>query len=110
MRFVRSLILCAAVAGLGWPAWASAAQPVPFTIDANQATEAQLDGLRGLGPATTRRILAARAEQPFDGWPDLIARVRGIGPALAARLSQQGLTVAGQTWESAAPQAARAAP
>ena len=98
MRFVRSLILCAAVAALGWPSWASDAPPVPVTIDANQATEAQLDGLRGLGPATTRRILAARADHPFDGWPDLMARVRGIGPAVAARLSQQGLTVAGQAW------------
>ncbi|WP_313313072.1 helix-hairpin-helix domain-containing protein [Pulveribacter sp.] len=84
----------------------AAAQPAtPGIIEANQATEAQLDGVNGLGPATTRRILAARGERPFDGWRDLIARVKGIGPASAARLSQQGLRVAGQPY-GAAPEPA----
>ena len=34
-------------------------------LEINQATEAELDNLRGLGPAFTRRVIAARAEQAF---------------------------------------------
>lgn len=104
-RFL-SLLLCQAALVLAC-ALPAAAQPAPATVEAveaNQASEAQLDGIQGLGPATTRRILAARGERPFDDWRDLIARVKGVGPASAERLSQQGLRVAGR------PYAATAAP
>lgn len=67
-----------------------------LALDINQASEADLDGLRGLGPATTRLILAERDKAPFRNWQDLLARVKGLGPATAARLSADGLTVAGQ--------------
>ena len=63
-----------------------------------------LDGIQGLGPALTARILVERARQRFQDWPDLIARVKGIGPATAARLSDNGLTVNGAPY--AAPQTA----
>lgn len=66
------------------------------STDINQASEADLDSLRGLGPALTARILAQRAQQPFSGWPDLMQRVKGLGTATARRLSEQGLTVNGQ--------------
>ena len=72
--------------------------------DINQAREADLDGTQGLGPALTARILVERARQRFQDWPDLIARVKGIGPATAARLSDNGLTVNGAPY--AAPQTA----
>jgi competence protein ComEA len=65
-------------------------------LEVNQASEADLDGLRGIGPPFTRRLLAARAEQPFQDWPDLMRRVSGMGPRMAQRLSDQGLTVQGQ--------------
>jgi competence protein ComEA len=65
-------------------------------LEINQATEAELDSLRGLGPAFTRRVLAARSQQPFKDWPDLMRRVSGMGPRVARKLSDQGLTVQGQ--------------
>lgn len=65
-------------------------------IDINHASEAQLDGIKGIGPATSQRILAARAQRPFEHWQDLMARIKGLGAATATRWSQQGLTVAGQ--------------
>lgn len=65
-------------------------------IEINQAQEADLDGIRGIGPGTSARILQARREAPFADWPDLIRRVRGIGPASASRLSAEGVTVGGQ--------------
>ncbi len=67
-------------------------------LEINQATEAELDNLRGLGPAFTRRVIAARAEQAFADWPDLMRRVKGMGKATAQKLSEQGLTVQGQAF------------
>ena len=73
--------------GLLTPAWA---------LEVNQATEAELDGLRGLGPAFTRRILAERSLRPFADWPDFMRRVSGMGDVTAQKLSAQGLTVQNQ--------------
>ncbi|AVP57962.1 ComEA family DNA-binding protein [Pulveribacter suum] len=95
MRTFLASLLAAVCLACALPA---AAQPATAAIEANQATEAQLDGINGLGPATTRRILAARDQQPFADWRDLIARVKGIGPASAERLSHQGLRVVGQPY------------
>jgi competence protein ComEA len=69
------------------PAWA---------LEVNHATEAELDGLRGLGPAFTRRILSERDIRPFSDWPDLMRRVSGMGGVTAQKLSAQGLTVQNQ--------------
>ena len=67
-------------------------------VDVNTATEAQLDGLLGLGPATTRVILTERDKARFKNWQDLIARVKGLGPKAAAKLSAAGLNVDGQPY------------
>jgi len=61
----------------------------------NQASEIELDGLNGLGPAVTRQILAERDKSPFKDWPDAMRRIKGIGPHKAIRLSQQGLRIHG---------------
>lgn len=66
--------------------------------DANTASEAELDGLRGVGPGLSGRILKERAQTPFRDWQDFIARVSGVGPRSAARLSAEGLTVQGQPY------------
>ena len=73
------------------------------TIPLESAREVDLDGLRGLGPATTRRILQERERQPFEGWPDVMRRVPGIGPKKAAQLSEQGLRVQGQPYPATTP-------
>lgn len=64
-------------------------------VDVNKATEAELDGVKGVGPSTTQMILTERKKAAFKDWDDLITRVKGIGPARATKLSKEGLTVAG---------------
>ncbi len=88
---IRTLV---AVLTLLWAATSFAAGPVE-EVDVNSASVASLDGLRGVGPALSARILAARQEGPFKDWADLMRRVKGIGARSAARLSAEGLTVNG---------------
>lgn len=68
------------------------------SIEVNRASDSDLTTVRGIGPSTSRKILAAR---PFRDWADLIDRVSGIGPATAVKLSAQGLTVNGMRYERA---------
>ena len=75
--------------------------PHVWALELNQANEAELDGLRGMGPSLTRKVLAARALRPFSDWADFRQRVSGIGQAKAAQFSEQGLTVAGQVFQAA---------
>lgn len=73
------------------------------TLDIAHAREIDLDGLRGLGPATTRAMLQERERRPFRDWTDLMQRVPGIGPKKAAQLSDQGLRVEGQPYPATSP-------
>jgi competence protein ComEA len=68
-------------------------------LEVNQASEAELDGLRGIGPPFTRRLLHERQQQVFKDWQDLMTRVSGMGPKVARSLSRQGLTVQGRSYE-----------
>jgi competence protein ComEA len=68
-------------------------------VDVNTASEADLDGIRGIGPSLSRKILAERQKGDFKDWTDLMKRVKGIQPKSAARLSESGLTVNGQRHE-----------
>lgn len=72
-----------------------------FALEVNTATEAELDGMRGLGPASTARILQARESGAFKDWADFMKRVKGIKPATAGKLSASGLTVGGTPYEAA---------
>ena len=72
------------------------------TLEIAQAREIDLDGLRGLGPTTTRLILQERERRPFRDWKDLMQRTPGIGPKKAAQLSEQGLRVQGQPYPATA--------
>lgn len=65
------------------------------TVDINQATVADLDSIRGIGPAVSARILDERKNGQFRDWNDLITRVKGLGRGNAARLSSEGLNVNG---------------
>ncbi len=74
---------------------ALAASPAARAADANQASAAELEAVKGIGPALSGKILAARQKGTFKTWADLVDRVSGLGPGNAVRLSQNGLTVAG---------------
>jgi len=65
-------------------------------VEANRASAQDLDAVKGIGPVMVERIVAARQQRPFTDWNDFSARVRGVGPATAARLSANGLSVNGQ--------------
>jgi competence protein ComEA len=56
-------------------------------VDLNTATQAELEGLPGIGPVTAQNIIADReANGPFQTIEDL-ERVPGIGPATFERLA-----------------------
>jgi competence protein ComEA len=85
-RVSRSFVKCVLVTSA---LWASAC----FAVDVNRASEAELDGIKGLGPSSTARILKAREAGPFKSWADFMARVKGVKSATATKLSAAGLTV-----------------
>lgn len=70
--------------------------------DANQATRAELESVKGIGPGLSGKIIEARKTGSFKNWGDLVERVGGIGAGNAARLSQAGLTVSGGAYEGQA--------
>lgn len=72
-------------------------------VDVNQASVAELDGIKGIGPAMSSRILDERKKGPFKDWNDLMTRVKGVGQASAARLSAEGLTVGGASFRIGVP-------
>jgi len=71
-------------------------------VDANKASQAELETVKGIGPGLSTKILDARKAGAFKDWNDLVERVGGVGPGNAARFSQAGLTV-DNTAFSAAP-------
>ena len=78
-------------------------------VDANKASAAELDSVKGIGPGTSTKILDARKKGPFKDWTDFIERVKGVGEGNAAKFSAEGLTVNGAGFKGAAAAAATAA-
>ncbi len=74
-------------------------------VDVNKGTAAELDSVKGLGPAKTKQILDERKKGEFKSWDDLISRVKGLGDKTAAKLSTEGLTVGGASYKPAAAKA-----
>ena len=79
-------------------------------VDVNKASQAELESIKGIGPAIAGKMLAARKQSAFKDWPDLVARVNGVGESNAARFSAAGLTVNGAAFKAAAATAAAATP
>jgi competence protein ComEA len=72
---------------------------VMAAVDVNKANDAELDSIKGIGPGTSKMILAERKKGHFKDWQDFIDRVKGIGDARAAKLSEAGLTVNGTAYK-----------
>lgn len=71
-------------------------------VDVNDASIADLDSIKGIGPGTSAKIVEQRKTGKFKDWNDLIQRVSGIGDKRAAKLSAEGLTVAGSPFKGTA--------
>ena len=71
-------------------------------VDVNRATDAELDGVKGIGPVTSKLIMTERKKGEFKNWEDFIARVKGVGENRAAKLSAEGLTVGSASYRPAA--------
>lgn len=84
-------------------------------VDANNADQAALQSLKGLGPVKSQAIIDERTKNgPFKNADDLAARVHGLGPKSVAKLEAEGLTIGGSsappTGASAKHEKAAAAP
>jgi competence protein ComEA len=72
-------------------------------VDVNKATAAELDGIKGVGPAISAKILAEKKKGgDFKNWEDFVTRVKGIGEKNSVKLSAEGLTVGGESYKGVA--------
>lgn len=79
-------------------------------VDVNDASVADLDSIKGIGPGTSSKIVEQRQAAKFKDWDDLVQRVSGIGDKRAAKLSAEGLTVNGAAFKAGAVVKALAKP
>ena len=71
-------------------------------VDVNKASAAELDAIKGIGPAISGKIIDERKKGNFKDWGDFIERVKGVGEGNAAKFSAEGLTVGGSAYKTAA--------
>lgn len=69
--------------------------------DINKASQAELESIKGIGPAMSGKILDERKKAPFKDWADVMERVKGVKQATATKFSSGGLTVNGSSFEQA---------
>ena len=69
--------------------------------DVNKANQAELEAVKGIGPAMAMRMLTERKKGEFKDWSDLMGRVKGIKEHQAEKLSEAGLTVNGSAYKAA---------
>jgi len=70
-------------------------------VDVNKASQAELEAVKGIGPAAATKIMAERQKGSFKDWGDVMQRVGGIKQAKAVKLSDAGLTVNGESFKGA---------
>lgn len=83
-------VLVAALALLSAAAFAA--------VDVNKANQAELEGIKGIGPSMSTRILDARKTGAFKDWADMQSRVKGVRNGNSAKFSADGLTVNGAAY------------
>ena len=71
-------------------------------VDVNKATAAELDAVKGIGPAISSKIIDERKKGSFKDWQDFIDRVKGVGEHNAVKFSAEGVTVNGSTFKGVA--------
>jgi competence protein ComEA len=75
-------------------------------VDANTASQADLETIKGIGPAISARIVEERKKGgPFKDASDLEQRVKGVGEENIKKMMAAGLTVGGKGAAAAAPKA-----
>lgn len=66
----------------------------PAQVNANVATAAELETIKGIGPKTARSIVSERQRSGlFESFQDFSERIRGIGAKRAATLRAAGLVI-----------------
>ena len=91
---IKKLLCVLAMLFAAATAWAA--------VDVNKADQAALESVKGIGTKMSTRILDERKKSNFKDWPDLMVRVKGIKEGTAAKLSKEGLTVNGASFNAAA--------
>lgn len=71
-------------------------------VDVNKGTAAELDSIKGIGPAMSTKIMDERKKGNFKDWNDFVNRVKGVGEKNAAKFSAEGLTVNDAPFKGAA--------
>ena len=66
--------------------------------DVNTASQAELETVKGIGPSMSGKILDERNKGKFKDWPDMVSRIKGVGPANASKFSADGLVVNGAAY------------
>ncbi|MEO8924271.1 MAG: helix-hairpin-helix domain-containing protein, partial [Caldimonas sp.] len=70
-------------------------------VDANKGSQAELEAVKGIGPAISTLIINERKKGNFKDWNDMVVRVKGVGDKNAAKFSEGGLTVNGAAFAGA---------
>ena len=68
-------------------------------VDANKASQAELESVKGIGPGISAKILEERKKGAFKDWQDMVDRVKGVSEGNAAKFSAEGLTVGGASYK-----------
>ena len=55
------------------------ALPAFAAVDANKATQAELETVKGIGPGISAKIVEERKKGAFKDWQDMVERIKGVG-------------------------------